>query len=69
MNLLSALRSPLSALMTSLLVVRLSALGDVIHTIPAVVALRERYDDIAWAVETPKVVSDRYARGAHPMQP
>jgi lipopolysaccharide heptosyltransferase I len=36
-----------------LLVVRLSALGDVIHTIPAVVALRERYDDIAWAVETP----------------
>lgn len=39
--------------MQSLLVVRLSALGDVIHTIPAVVALRERYDDIAWAVETP----------------
>jgi lipopolysaccharide heptosyltransferase I len=38
---------------TKLLVVRLSALGDVIHTIPAVVALRERYDDIAWAVETP----------------
>ena len=39
--------------MTKLLVVRLSALGDVIHTIPAVVALRERYDEIAWAVETP----------------
>lgn len=39
--------------MTKLLVIRLSALGDVIHTIPAVVALRERYDDIAWAVETP----------------
>jgi heptosyltransferase-1 len=39
--------------MQSLLVVRLSALGDVIHTIPAAVALRERYDDIAWAVETP----------------
>jgi heptosyltransferase-1 len=38
---------------SSLLVVRLSALGDVIHTIPAVVALRERYDDIAWAVEAP----------------
>jgi lipopolysaccharide heptosyltransferase I len=35
------------------LVVRLSALGDVIHTIPAVVALRERYADIAWAVEAP----------------
>ena len=39
--------------MTKLLVVRLSALGDVIHTIPAVVALRERYDDVAWAVEQP----------------
>jgi lipopolysaccharide heptosyltransferase I len=38
---------------TKLLIVRLSALGDVIHTIPAVVALRERYDEIAWAVETP----------------
>ena len=34
------------------LVVRLSALGDVIHTIPAVVALRERHD-VAWAVEAP----------------
>jgi heptosyltransferase-1 len=33
------------------LIVRLSALGDVIHTIPAVVGLRERYEDIAWAVE------------------
>ncbi|HEV8434624.1 MAG TPA: glycosyltransferase family 9 protein [Thermoanaerobaculia bacterium] len=39
--------------MTKLLVVRLSALGDVIHTIPAVVALRERYDEIAWTVEQP----------------
>ncbi|HEX3107995.1 MAG TPA: glycosyltransferase family 9 protein [Thermoanaerobaculia bacterium] len=39
--------------MTKLLVVRLSALGDVIHAVPAVVALRERYDEIAWAVETP----------------
>jgi len=35
-----------------LLVIRLSALGDVIHTIPAVVGLRERYE-IAWAVEAP----------------
>jgi lipopolysaccharide heptosyltransferase I len=35
-----------------LLVVRLSALGDVIHTIPAVVALRERFE-ISWAVEAP----------------
>ncbi len=38
--------------MSRLLVVRLSALGDIIHTIPAVVALRERFD-IAWAVEAP----------------
>ena len=38
--------------MSRLLVVRLSALGDVIHTIPAVVALRERFD-VAWVVETP----------------
>jgi lipopolysaccharide heptosyltransferase I len=36
-----------------LLVVRLSALGDVIHTIPAVVALRARFAEIAWAVEAP----------------
>lgn len=39
--------------MTKLLVVRLSALGDVIHTIPAVVALKERCAGIAWAVEPP----------------
>jgi lipopolysaccharide heptosyltransferase I len=38
--------------MSRLLVVRLSALGDVIHTIPAVVALKERFD-ISWAVENP----------------
>jgi heptosyltransferase I len=37
---------------SSLLVVRLSALGDVIHTIPAVVALRDHYA-IDWAVEAP----------------
>src|ERR1700730_13361145 len=35
-----------------LLVIRLSALGDVIHTIPAVVALRDRFE-IGWAVEEP----------------
>jgi heptosyltransferase-1 len=36
-----------------LLVIRLSAFGDVIHTIPAVVALREALPrtEIAWAVE------------------
>jgi len=40
---------------TRILVVRLSALGDVIHTIPAVVALREAFPgaDIEWAVERP----------------
>lgn len=35
--------------MTRLLVVRLSALGDVIHTIPAVVSLK----DVTWVVEAP----------------
>ena len=39
--------------MKRLLVLRLSALGDVIHTIPAVVALRERADEITWVVEAP----------------
>src|ERR1700736_52567 len=34
---------------SSLLVIRLSAFGDVIHTIPAVVALRPHYD-IEWVV-------------------
>jgi heptosyltransferase I len=38
--------------MTRLLVLRLSALGDVIHTIPAVVALRD-HATITWAVEAP----------------
>jgi len=40
---------------TRILVVRLSALGDVIHTIPAVVALRDALPgaDIEWAVERP----------------
>lgn len=38
--------------MKRLLVLRLSALGDVIHTIPAVVSLRERYD-VTWVVEAP----------------
>ena len=41
--------------MTRILVVRLSALGDVIHTIPAVVAMRDAIPgaDITWAVERP----------------
>src|SRR4051812_47059995 len=37
----------------SILVLRLSALGDVIHTIPAVVALRESGADVSWVVEAP----------------
>ncbi len=37
---------------SKLLVIRLSALGDVIHTIPAVVALRTRHD-VSWVVEAP----------------
>jgi len=41
--------------MKRVLVLRLSALGDVIHTIPAVVALRDANRDskISWVVETP----------------
>lgn len=41
--------------MKRLLVLRLSALGDVIHTLPAVVALRERLPQtrISWVVEAP----------------
>jgi heptosyltransferase I len=35
-----------------LLVVRLSALGDVIHTLPAVMSLRDSYD-VSWVVEAP----------------
>lgn len=39
--------------MTRLLVLRLSALGDVIHTIPAVMSLKRVTDDITWVVEAP----------------
>lgn len=41
--------------MKDVLVLRLSALGDVIHTIPAVVALREAHPEarIRWVVEAP----------------
>src|SRR5438105_9362659 len=38
-----------SLIVPRLLVVRLSAFGDVIHTIPAVVALRDFYD-VDWVV-------------------
>lgn len=36
-----------------LLAIRLSAFGDVIHTIPAVAALRDAGHEIAWVVERP----------------
>jgi lipopolysaccharide heptosyltransferase I len=41
--------------MKDVLVLRLSALGDVIHTIPAVIALRDAHPDagIRWVVEAP----------------
>ena len=41
--------------MKRLLVVRLSALGDVIHTLPAVAWLRDALPEtrISWAVEAP----------------
>ena len=45
-------RSSLIARRSRLLILRLSALGDVIHTIPAVVGLKEQYD-ITWVVEAP----------------
>ena len=45
-------RSSLLAPRSRLLVLRLSALGDVIHTIPAVVGLKERHD-VTWVVEAP----------------
>jgi len=45
-------RSEIVSLMSRLLVLRLSALGDVIHTIPAVVSLGGGAD-ITWVVEAP----------------
>ncbi|HEX6083778.1 MAG TPA: glycosyltransferase family 9 protein, partial [Thermoanaerobaculia bacterium] len=45
-------RSSLIGHRSRLLVLRLSALGDVIHTIPAVVGLKEQFD-ITWVVEAP----------------
>ena len=52
MNDAPAHRSSFIAHRSRLLVLRLSALGDVIHTIPAVTGLKERYD-ITWVVEAP----------------
>ena len=52
MNDAAAERSTVFAPHPRLLAVRLSALGDVIHTIPAVLSLRGRYD-VTWVVEAP----------------
>ncbi|HEV7240451.1 MAG TPA: glycosyltransferase family 9 protein [Thermoanaerobaculia bacterium] len=52
MNDVSAHRSSLIAHRSRLLVLRLSALGDVIHTLPAVLAMREQAE-ITWVVEAP----------------
>ncbi|MFN2441463.1 MAG: lipopolysaccharide heptosyltransferase I, partial [Thermoanaerobaculia bacterium] len=50
----SAISDPQSA-MSSLLILRLSALGDVIHTLPAVAELRRALPErkLVWAVEAP----------------
>ena len=39
--------------MTRILAIRLSAFGDVIHTLPAVVALRDLGHEVVWVVERP----------------
>ena len=54
--------------MKRLLVVRLSAFGDVIHTIPAVVALRE-YFDITWAVQRAYHELVQIVAGVQPIAP
>ena len=55
--------------MTRILVVRLSALGDVIHTIPAVVALREALGaQISWAVERPYAELVELVAGVEPVR-
>ena len=56
--------------MTRILVVRLSALGDVIHTIPAVVALRDALQDvdISWAVERPYAELVEIVTGVKPIR-
>jgi heptosyltransferase I len=58
-----------SALHHSLLVLRLSALGDVIHTIPAVVALQRALPggEIAWVVERPYCELVRIVAGVEPI--
>src|SRR6185436_9715292 len=52
MNEAPAHRSSFIGHRSRLLILRLSALGDVIHTIPAVVSLKEEHD-VTWVVEAP----------------
>ncbi|HSP17055.1 MAG TPA: lipopolysaccharide heptosyltransferase I [Thermoanaerobaculia bacterium] len=52
--------------MTRLLVIRLSALGDVVHTIPAVLSLRDWYD-VSWIVEKPYAELVRIVAGVAPI--
>ncbi len=54
---------------TTILVVRLSALGDVVHTIPAVVALRDALGaEISWAVERPYAELVEIVTGVRPIR-
>src|SRR5438093_2493178 len=53
---------------SSLLVIRLSAFGDVIHTIPAVVALRAHYE-IEWAVRSVYRELVQIVAGVRPIAP
>ena len=49
-----------------LLVIRLSALGDVIHTIPAVLSLRSSFD-VSWVVEAPYAELVEIVAGVKPI--
>src|SRR2546428_9863973 len=53
---------------SSLLVIRLSAFGDIIHTIPAVVALRAHYE-IEGAVRSVNRELGQIVAGVHPIAP
>jgi len=49
-----------------LLVIRLSALGDVIHTVPAVLSLRSSFD-VSWVVEAPYAELVEIVAGVKPI--
>lgn len=49
-----------------LLVIRLSALGDVVHTIPAVLSLRSSFD-VSWVVEAPYAELVEIVAGVKPL--